>query len=87
LVKLNYMQKRNISELVEAVKVLQPNEKFMIYKALYENKELTNKDIKIMEWAVDAIKVFKKHNEELKKGLEMLNQSIEKQNKKSWTEP
>lgn len=77
------MQKRNISELVEAVKVLQPNEKFMLLKALNGKEELSNKDIKIMEWAVEAIKNTKKVNEELENGLKILERAVERQNKKS----
>lgn len=82
LVELNCMQKRDVSELVEAIKVLQPGEKFMILKALNDKEELSNKDIKIMEWALDVMKDAKKAKEELEKGLEVLERAVERQNKK-----
>lgn len=77
------MQKRDISELVEAVKSLQPNEQFMLLKALNGKQEPSNRDIKIMEWAVEAVKNTKKVNEELEAGLKILERAVERQNKKS----
>ena len=86
MVQLVCMQKpvkKDVFDLVEAIKVLQPNEKFMLVKALSEKEELSNRDIKIIEWTLDVMKDAKKAKEELEKGLEVLEKALGRQNKKS----
>ena len=78
-------QKRNkLSDIVQNVRLLRPNQKLVVLKALQQDeKPLTGKDIKIMEWSLDLIKEAKKNNELLQDGLKILNRAIERQNKKS----
>lgn len=77
-------QKKNkLTDIVANVKLLKPKQKFVILKALQDAKPLTEKDIKIMEWTLGAIKSEQKNNELLKKGLEVLHKAVERQNKKS----
>ena len=66
-------QKKNkLSEIVDNVRLLKPKQKLVVLKALQDEKPLTEKDIKIMEWTLGAIKSEQRNNELLKKGLEVL---------------
>lgn len=77
-------QKKNkLSEIVDNVKLLKPKQKLIVLKAMQDEKPLTEKDIKIMEWSLDIIKEAKKNNELLQSGLKILNRAVERQNKKS----
>ena len=78
-------QKKNkLSEIVQNIILLKPKQKLVVFKALQQNeKPLTEKDIKIMEWTLDIIKEAKKNNGLLQDGLKILNRAIERQNKKS----
>ena len=77
-------QKKNkFTKLVDNVRLLKPKQKLVVLKALQDDKPLTEKDIKIMEWSLDIIKEAKKNNELLQNGLKILNKALERQNKKS----
>ena len=77
-------QKKNkLSEIVDNVRLLKPKQKLVVLKALQDEKPLTEKDIKIMEWTLGAIKSEQRNNELLKKGLEVLHKAVERQSKKS----
>lgn len=77
-------QKKNkLTDIVDNVKLLKPKQKFVVLKALQDEKPLTKKDIKIMEWTLGAIKSEQRNNELLKKGLEVLHKAVERQSKKS----
>ena len=78
-------QKKNkLTDIVDNVKLLKPKQKFVVLKALQQDeKPLTDKDIKIMEWTLSAIKEAQRNNRLLKGGLEILNKALERQNKKS----
>ena len=77
-------QKKNkLSEIVDNVKLLKPKQQLVVLKAMQDEKPLTEKDIKIMEWSLDIMKEAKKNNELLQGGLKILNRAIERQNKKS----
>ncbi len=78
-------QKKNkLADIVDNVKLLKPKQKFVVLKALQQDeKPLTEKDIKIMEWTLSAIKEAQRNNRLLKGGLEILNKALERQNKKS----
>jgi hypothetical protein len=77
-------QKKNkLSEIVDNVKLLKPKQKLVVLKAMQDEKPLTEKDIKIMQWSLDVMKEAKKNNELLQGGLKILNRAIERQNKKS----
>ena len=77
-------QKKNkLTDIVDNVKLLKPKQKFVVLKALQDEKPLTKKDIKIMEWSLNAIKSEQRNNELLKKGLEVLHKAVERQSKKS----
>ena len=78
-------QKKNkLSDIVQNVRLLRPNQKLVILKALQQNERpLTKRDIKIMEWSLDAIKSEQRNNKLLKKGLEVLHKAVERQSKKS----
>ncbi len=77
-------QKKNkVTSIVKNIKLLRPKQKLVVLKALHDNKPLTDKDLAIMEWAVNAIKTEQKNTELLKEGLKVLSKAIERQNKKS----
>ena len=77
-------QKKNkLRYIVNNVKLLKPKQKLVVMKAMQDEKPLTEKDIKIMEWSLDIMKEAKKNNELLQGGLKILNKAIERQNKKS----
>ncbi|OGI20039.1 MAG: hypothetical protein A3B68_00330 [Candidatus Melainabacteria bacterium RIFCSPHIGHO2_02_FULL_34_12] len=77
-------QKKNkLSEIVNNVKLLKPKQKLVVLKALQDEKPLTEKDIKIMEWTLDAIKGEQRNNRLLKEGLRILDKAVERQTKKS----
>lgn len=77
-------QKKNkLRYIVDNVKLLKPKQKLVVMKAMQDEKPLTEKDIKIMEWSLDIMKEAKKNNELLQGGLKILNRAIERQNKKS----
>lgn len=77
-------QKKNkLSEIVNNVRRLKAKQKLVVLRALQDEKPLTQKDIKIMEWSLKAIKSEQKNNDLLKKGLEVLHKAIERQSKKS----
>ena len=77
-------KKSKLTEIVDNVKLLKPKQKFVVLKALQQDeKPLTDKDIKIMEWTLSAIKEAQRNNRLLKGGLEILNKALERQNKKS----
>ena len=75
--------RKNVSELIQSIELLQLDEKVLVLKSLYISEELTQKDIEIMEWSLNAIKSEQKSNRLLKSGLEILNKAVERQNKKS----
>ena len=75
--------RKNVSELIESIELLQPDEKILVLRSLQKPEELTEKDIKIMEWSLDVIKEAKKNNTLLQDGLKILNRALERQNKKS----
>lgn len=76
-------KKSKLSEIVDNVKLLKPKQKLVVLKAMQDEKPLTEKDIKIMQWSLDVMKEAKKNNELLQGGLKILNRAIERQNKKS----
>ena len=77
-------QKKNkLSKIVDNVRLLKPKQKLVVLKALQDQKPLTEKDIKIMEWTLGIIKEARKNNDLLQNGLKILNRAIERQNKKS----
>ena len=77
-------KKSKLSEIVQNVTLLKPKQKLLVLKALQQDeKSLTEKDIKIMEWSLNAIKSEQRNNELLKKGLEVLHKAVERQSKKS----
>jgi hypothetical protein len=77
-------QKKNkLRYIVDNVKLLKPKQKLVVMKAMQDEKPLTEKDIKIMEWTLGAIKSEQRNNELLKKGLEVLHKAVERQSKKS----
>jgi hypothetical protein len=77
-------QKKNkLSKIVHNVRLLEPKQKLVVLKALQDNKPPTDKDIKIMEWSLDAIKSEQRNNKLLINGLEILSRAVERQNKKS----
>ena len=75
--------RKNVSELIESIELLQPDEKILVLRSLQKPEEFTEKDIKIMEWSLDVIKEAKKNNTLLQDGLKILNRALERQNKKS----
>ena len=75
--------RKNVSELIQSIDLLQPDEKILVLRSLQKPEELTEKDIKIMEWSLDVIKEAKKNNTLLQDGLKILNKALERQNKKS----
>ena len=84
IVNMKSQKKSKLSEIVQNITLLKPKQKLVVFKALQQNeKPLTEKDIKIMEWTLDIIKEAKKNNELLQSGLKILNRAIERQNKKS----
>ena len=76
-------KKTKLSEIIDTVKFLKPKQKLVVLKAMQNTKPLTEKDIKIMEWSLSAIKSEQKNNELLKKGLEVIHKAVERQSKKS----
>ena len=74
-------QKKNkLSEIVDDVRHLKPKQKLVVLRALQQDeKPLTGKDLKIMEWSVNAIKTEQRNNELLKEGLKILNKAVERQ--------
>ena len=77
-------QKKNkLSEIVDDVRHLKPKQKLVVLRALQQDaKPITGKDLKIMEWSVNAIKTEQRNNELLKEGLKILNKAVERQTKK-----
>ena len=75
--------RKNVSELIQSIELLKPDEKILVLRSLQKPEELTEKDIKIMEWSLDLIKEAKNNNTLLKDGLKILNRALERQNKKS----
>ena len=76
-------RKTKLSDIIDNVKLLKHKQKLVVLKALQDDKLLTGKDIKIMEWSLNAIKSEQRNNELLKKGLEVLHKAVERQSKKS----
>ena len=76
-------RKTKLSDIIDNVKLLKHKQKLVVLKALQDDKPLTWKDIKIMEWSLNAIKSEQRNNELLKKGLEVLHKAVERQSKKS----
>ena len=84
IVNMKSQKKNKLSDIVQNVRLLRPNQKLVILKALQQNERpLTKRDIKIMEWSLDAIKSEQRNNKLLKKGLEVLHKAVERQSKKS----
>ena len=75
--------RKNVSELIQSIDLLRPDEKILVLRSLQKPEELTEKDIKIMEWSLDIIKEAKKNNTLLQDGLKILNKALERQNRKS----
>ena len=75
--------RKDVSELIESIELLQPDEKILILRSLQKPEELTEKDIEIMEWSLNAMKSEQRNNRLLKSGLEILNKAVERQRKKS----
>ena len=73
--------RKNVSELIQSIDLLRPDEKILVLRSLQKPEELTEKDIKIMEWSLDLIKEAKKNNTLLQDGLKILNKALERQNK------
>lgn len=82
-ISMKSQKKTTLSEIVDNVRLLKPKQKLVVLKALQDEKPLTEKDIKIMEWTLEAIKTEQRNNELLKEGLKVLNRAIERQVKKS----
>jgi hypothetical protein len=76
-------KKSKLSNIVENVRTLNPNQKLVVLKALHSEHQVTQKDIRIMEWALNAIKSEQRNNKLLKNGLAILDKVLEQQNKKS----
>jgi len=84
MASMKSQKKNKLADIVDNVKLLKPKQKFVVLKALQQDeKPLTEKDIKIMEWTLSAIKEAQRNNRLLKGGLEILNKALERQNKKS----
>ena len=49
-------KKTKLSDIVQNVRLLQPNQKLVVLRALQDETPITQKDIRIMEWALSAIK-------------------------------
>ncbi len=75
--------RKNVSELIKSIELLQSDEKILVLNSLQKPEELTEKDIEIIEWSLDVIKEAKKNNVLLQDGLKVLNKALERQNKKS----
>lgn len=76
-------KKTKLSDIVQNVRLLRPNQKLVVLKALQNETPITQRDIRIMEWALSAIKSEQRNNRLLKNGLVILNKAIERQSKKS----
>ena len=50
--------------------------------SISKTQELTEKDIKLMEWSLDFIKRSYRNRLNLEKGLKLLDKALERQSKK-----
>ena len=83
-INMKSQKKNKLSDIIQNIRLLRPNQKLVVLKALQQNERpVTEKDIKIMEWTLDIIKEAKRNNGLLQDGLKILNRAIERQNKKS----
>lgn len=76
-------KKIKMSNIIQNFRLLKPRQKLVVLKALQYNEPPTDKDLKVMEWAVGAIKSERANNRLLRNGLSILNKTIERQDKKS----
>ncbi len=76
-------KKTKLKDIVQNIRLLRPNQKLVVLKALQDQVPITQKDIRVMEWALHAIKTEQRNNQLLKKGLEILNKAVERRSKKS----